>query len=58
MIEQSNVAVTLPADVNQVDDTGYVWAFLSEARNLTVCDLGRWSSLVTLSSRSWLLSSN
>jgi len=25
------VAVTLPADVNQVDDTGYVWEFLSEA---------------------------
>jgi len=25
------VAVTLPADVNQVDDTGYVWAFLSDA---------------------------
>lgn len=24
------VVVTLPADVNQVDDTGYVWAFLSD----------------------------
>ena len=23
--------VTLPADVNQVDDTGYVWAFLGDA---------------------------
>jgi len=29
--DQNGVAVTLPADVNQVDDTGYVWAFLSEA---------------------------
>ncbi len=25
------VCVTLRADVNQVDDTGFVWAFLSEA---------------------------
>jgi len=25
------VTVTLPADVNQVDETGWVWAFLSEA---------------------------
>ncbi len=31
MTEEHSVAVTLPADVNQVDDTGYVWAFLSEA---------------------------
>ena len=31
MTEQNVVAVTLPADVNQVDETGYVWAFLSEA---------------------------
>lgn len=31
MTEQNSVAVTLPADVNQVDDTRYVWAFLSEA---------------------------
>jgi len=29
--EQNIVAVTLRADVNQVDETGYVWAFLSEA---------------------------
>ena len=27
----SDVLVTLRADVNQVDETGYVWAFLSEA---------------------------
>ncbi len=31
MTEQNWVAVTRPADVNQVDDTGYGWAFLSEA---------------------------
>lgn len=30
MTEQNSVAVTLLADVNQVDQTGYVWAFLSE----------------------------
>lgn len=31
MTEANYVAVTLPADVNQVDDTGFVWAFLSDA---------------------------
>ena len=31
MAEGHDVAVTLPADVNQVDETGYVWAFLSDA---------------------------
>jgi hypothetical protein len=31
MSEEINVAVTLPAEVNQVDDTGYVWAFLSDS---------------------------
>jgi len=25
------VRVTLPADVNQVDETGFVWAFLSDS---------------------------
>jgi hypothetical protein len=27
----AEITVTLPADVNQVDDTGFVWAFLSSA---------------------------
>lgn len=31
MSKSSNVTVTLPADVNQVDETGWVWAFLSDA---------------------------
>ncbi len=31
MSELTNVAVTLPADVNQVDETGFVWAFLSDS---------------------------
>lgn len=31
MSEEANVAVTLPADVNQIDETGYVWAFLSDS---------------------------
>lgn len=26
-----NVDVTLVADMNQIDDTGYVWAFLGDA---------------------------
>ncbi len=31
MNNDTTVAVTLPADVNQVDETGYVWAFLSDS---------------------------
>ncbi len=31
MNKSSNVSVTLPADVNQVDETGWVWAVLSDA---------------------------
>lgn len=31
MSNDNTVAVTLPADVNQVDETGYVWAFLSDS---------------------------
>lgn len=31
MTEPSDIAVTLPADVQQIDQTGYVWAFLDEA---------------------------
>lgn len=31
MSNQNAVAVTLPADVNQVDETGFVWAFLNDA---------------------------
>jgi hypothetical protein len=31
MTEHDAVSVTLPADVQQIDQTGYVWAFLDEA---------------------------
>ena len=31
MTDHHDVAVTLPADVNQVDETGFVWTFLDEA---------------------------
>ena len=31
MTEQHDIAVTLPADVQQVDETGYVWTFLDSA---------------------------
>lgn len=31
MTRPGEINVTLPADVNQVDETGYVWAFLGEA---------------------------
>ena len=31
MTEHQNVAVTLPADVQQIDQTGYVWSFLEDA---------------------------
>jgi hypothetical protein len=31
--EQAVVAVDIPCDVQQEDETGYVWAFLDEARD-------------------------
>ena len=31
MTEQHDIAVTLPADVQQVDQTGYLWTFLDGA---------------------------
>jgi hypothetical protein len=31
MSDESAVVVTLPADVQQIDQTGYVWAFLDAA---------------------------
>ena len=31
MSDDQKVVVTLPADVQQIDQTGYVWAFLDEA---------------------------
>ncbi|MFN0088888.1 MAG: hypothetical protein ACKVWR_01250 [Acidimicrobiales bacterium] len=33
MTEHPRTEMTLPADLNQVDDTGYVWTFLSAAAN-------------------------
>ena len=33
MTEQPAVRITLPADVAQIDQTGYVWTFLDEARD-------------------------
>ena len=32
MSTPAEIMVTLPADVNQVDHTGFVWAFLGDAR--------------------------
>ena len=31
MSERQDIAVTLPADVQQIDETGFVWTFLDEA---------------------------
>lgn len=31
MTKPGEITVTLPADVNQVDETGFVWAFLGDA---------------------------
>lgn len=31
MTDHDDVAVTLPADVGQIDETGFVWAFLDDA---------------------------
>lgn len=33
MTHHDNVLVDIPCDVQQVDETGFVWAFLEEARN-------------------------
>jgi hypothetical protein len=33
MTDQRTISVALPADVNQVDETGYVWSFLSESED-------------------------
>jgi hypothetical protein len=30
---QDNVLVDIPCDVQQIDETGYVWTFLEEARD-------------------------
>ncbi|MCU1499008.1 MAG: hypothetical protein JWM47_2961 [Acidimicrobiales bacterium] len=32
MSDEATVIVTLPADVHQIDQTGFVWAFLDEAQ--------------------------
>jgi hypothetical protein len=29
--DRHDVAVTLPADLNQIDETGFVWSFLDDA---------------------------
>ena len=31
MNDETSVLISLPADVNEVDDTGYVWAFADTA---------------------------
>ncbi len=31
MTDHNDVSVTLPADVNQIDETGFAWAFLDDA---------------------------
>lgn len=33
MTGRSDVEIDIPCDVQQIDDTGYVWAFLDEARD-------------------------
>ena len=33
MAKQASVLVDIPCDVQQVDETGYVWTFLEEARD-------------------------
>ncbi len=35
MTDHDDVAVTLPADVHQIDETGFVWAFLDTAADPT-----------------------
>lgn len=33
MAKQANVLVDIPCDVQQIDETGYVWTFLEDARD-------------------------
>lgn len=33
MAKQASVLVDIPCDVQQIDETGYVWTFLEEARD-------------------------
>lgn len=40
MTEHDSVAVTLPADVQQIDQTGFVWSFLDEAEEPERVQLG------------------
>lgn len=40
MSETHAVVVTLPADVQQVDQTGYVWTFLDEAADINRVQVG------------------
>jgi hypothetical protein len=35
-IAQRDIELDIPCDVHQVDGTGYVWTFLSEARDPTL----------------------
>ena len=53
MSTRAEITVTLPADVNQVDDTGFVWAFLSNAGEPERCSRERSSSPAIPWSRSW-----
>lgn len=49
--------VTLPADVHQIDATGFVWTFLDEADDPVRVAVGGSSSPVTARTRSWPASS-
>ena len=40
MASQTAVQIDIPCDVQQEDETGYVWAFLDEARDPSVITVG------------------
>jgi hypothetical protein len=52
MGDPKDVGVVLPADVQQIDGSGFVWTFLDEASVPAFCTRARRSLPATRSSRS------
>ena len=40
MTKDAPVQIDIPCDIQQVDDTGYVWSFLDEARDPALVSAG------------------
>jgi len=40
MTKDAQVQIDIPCDIQQLDDTGYVWTFLDEARDPALVSVG------------------